>query len=280
MIEVLAAGPLATVQDAGRPGYAHLGVAPSGAADRAAARLANRLVGNRQDAAVIEVVLGGLAVRLHRAGTLACTGAEAAPSWNTPVTLRAGAVVRMARPATGLRSYLAVRGGLAVEATLGSRSSDTLGGLGPAPLRDGDLLPIGTDVADEVSGAHGVPSPVPCRLRVIAGPRADWFAPGTLALLTATAWTVRPDSDRVGIRLDGPELPRRRAGELPSEPTLPGALQVPPDGRPILLGPDGPTTGGYPVIAVVADADLDAAFQWRPGQTVRFSRDRRAGSPT
>jgi biotin-dependent carboxylase-like uncharacterized protein len=273
MIEIVEPGPFASIQDAGRSGFARLGVARSGAFDRAALRLANRLVGNRPDTAAVEVTLGGLELRVHDAVTLALAGAVCPGfDWGTAVTLAAGATVRLGTPAHGLRSYLAVRGGLAVAAELGSCSTDTMSGLGPPALRRGDRLGIGDDIAGEIGGATAPPRPARGRLRVVAGPRDDWFAPSALARLTATTWTVRAESNRVGIRMDGPRLERVRAGELPSEPTLPGALQVPPDGRPILFGPDAPVTGGYPVIAVVRDGDLDAAAQLRPGDPIRFSR--------
>ena len=272
MIEVIATGGLATVQDRGRPGYAHLGVGRSGAADQAALALANRLVGNPLDAAAIEVTLGGLVLRAHRAVTVALTGA-ACPGplgWGVAVTIRAGAVIELGVPPTQLRSYLAVRGGIDVAAVLGSRSTDLLSGLGPPPLRPATRLPIGDAGADPVSGEPAIPGRGPSRLRLIPGPREDWFGDDALTRLTSTAWTVRSDSNRVGIRLDGPPLPRTRTGELATEATLPGALQVPPDGRPILLGPDAPVTGGYPVIGVLAGSALDAAGQLRPGDQVWF----------
>ncbi|MGH8960414.1 MAG: biotin-dependent carboxyltransferase family protein [Jatrophihabitantaceae bacterium] len=271
MLEVLAPGPLATVQDGGRHGYADLGVARSGAFDRAALRASNRLVGNDDGAAAIELTLGGLVLLAHDAATIALTGAPCTGlDAGAAITLPAGAVVRLGAPASGLRSYLAVRGGLAVPTVLGSRSTDTLSGLGPAPLREGERLRVGSQPAGEVSGTPLVRPVAAPILRVIPGPRDDWFTAGAMDALCSTAWTVRPDSNRIGVRLDGPALPRVRSDELASEPTLPGALQVPPDGRPILLGPDAPVTGGYPVIAVVRDADLDAVAQARAGDRLRF----------
>jgi biotin-dependent carboxylase-like uncharacterized protein len=272
MIEVIETGPAASVQDLGRFGYAHLGVGRSGAFDRAALKLANRLVGNPAGAAGLELLGGGLRLRLVDAATVALTGAPCAGEldWGRARSLPAGAVVSIGTPTEGVRAYLAVRGGLAVASTLGSRSTDRLGRLGPAPLARGDRLPIGADPGTEVDGVTAVPPRFGGVLRVVAGPRADWFDASALATLTSTGWVVRPESDRIGIRLDGPPLPRVRGEELASEPTRPGALQVPPDGRPILLGPDSPVTGGYPVIAVVRDADLDFAAQLGPGQTIRF----------
>jgi biotin-dependent carboxylase-like uncharacterized protein len=269
MIEILDPGPLATVQDQGRAGYAALGVPRAGAFDRTALRLANRLVGNPDDRAAIEVTLGGLQVRLVDPATVALTGAACpgAPDWGAAVSLPAGTVIRLGAPATGLRSYLAVRGGVVTPRVLGSRSTDTLSGLGPPPLRAGDRLPIGPEAAPVV-GASAVAPRHPAALRVRFGPRDDWFTAAARTLLVQAEWTVRPESNRIGVRLAGPALERRVPGELPSEPMLPGALQVPPDGRPILFGPDAPVTGGYPVIAVVLD--IDPAAQLRPGDTVRL----------
>jgi biotin-dependent carboxylase-like uncharacterized protein len=270
MIEVLNPGPFACVQDLGRPGHSALGVARSGAFDRGALALANRLVGNEPRAAAVEITLGGFILVARDAVTVSLTGA-ACPgiAWGTPVTLAPGSVLSLGVPAAGLRSYLAFRGGVDVAAELGSRSTDTLGGLGPAPLQAGDLLPIGRAYAGPVSSSAAVPLPRRHLLRILPGPRDDWFA-DAMSTLTSASWTVRTDSDRIGVRLDGPALHRVHAGELPSEPTLPGALQVPPDGRPILFGPDAPVTGGYPVIAVVREADLDVAAQVRPGQAIGF----------
>lgn len=270
VLEIAAPGPFATVQDRGRPGYAALGVPHSGAFDAGALRAANRLVGNAAHAAGVEITYGGLAARVLRAVTVAFTGAPCAglPDWYAAVTLPAGAGLRLGAPSRGVRTYLAVRGGVDVPAVLGSRSTDVLGGLGPAPLRAGDRLRVGP-AAELPSGVPGrPPAATDGPLRLTWGPRDDWFTPAARARFVDTAWTVRPDSDRVGVRLDGPPLERARRDELPSEPTLPGAVQVPPDGRPIVFGPDAPVTGGYPVIAVVDD--LAGLAQRRPGDTVRF----------
>lgn len=278
-LEILAIGAGATMQDQGRPGYAALGVGRSGAFDRPAAALANRLVGNDPSEAVIEVVLGGLALRAAAACTIALVGAvcearAARPvDWGAPVALRAGEVLRLGSPRVGLRSWLAVRGGIAVEAVLGSRSADSLSGLGPAPLRAGDRLPIGPRPPGVAPGVDWTAPPVrdPALVRVDPGPRLDWLDPGAWRQLRSSAWTVRPDSDRIGLRLDGPPLARRRAEELPSEGMTPGAIQVPPDGRPIVVGPDGPVTGGYPVIGVVREEDLAVLAQLRPGDPLRLA---------
>jgi biotin-dependent carboxylase-like uncharacterized protein len=274
MLEIVTPGPFACVQDAGRHGYAALGVPRSGAFDQGAYRLANRLVGNEPGAAALEIVLGGLVVRMHDATSVALTGA-ACPGdldWGVATTVPAGAIVRLLPPPSGLRSYLAVRGGIAARPELGSRSTDSLSGLGPRPLRAGDLLHCGPEPASVVSGAAAVAPSVRAVAGIVPGPRDDWFTPTALEVLTTAPWTVLAESNRIGVRLAGPSLPRLRTEELASEPTLPGAIQVPPGGGPIVFGPDAPVTGGYPVLAVVRTADVDVFAQLRPGETVRFSR--------
>jgi biotin-dependent carboxylase-like uncharacterized protein len=209
----------------------------------------------------------------------------------------AGAVLRIGTPVGGLRTYLAVQGGIDVPAVLGSRSADLLSRLGPAPLRAGDLLPLGAArPADPTGpgsagiagpGGTGIPAPgtapqpgramtAPVELRVLPGPRDDWFVAGAIEVLCSARYVVTPASDRTGLRLDGPALARASdsAGELASEGMVTGALQVPPDGQPILLLADHPVTGGYPVIAVVRSADTGLAAQLRPGQPVRFTLSR------
>ncbi|MGY1810230.1 biotin-dependent carboxyltransferase family protein [Blastococcus sp. SYSU D00669] len=279
MLRVVAPGPLATVQDAGRTGYAGIGVPRSGAADRAAHDLANRLVGNRPGAATVEVTAGGLRVRAERALLVAVTGAPAPltvdgrpAAGNAPLPLPAGAELALGVPPVGLRSYLAVRGGVDVPPVLGSRSTDRLSGLGPEPLQAGDLLPVGRDAGEEpvVDVAPvAAPSARPV-LPVLPGPRRDWLTDEAWTRLVGAEWTVSADSDRVGLRLGGPRLERARDGELPSEGLVPGAVQVPPDGAPVLFLADHPVTGGYPVLAVVTTAGLPAAAQLRPGDPVRF----------
>ncbi len=270
-LEVLATGPLATLQDLGRPGYAALGVPRAGAFDRAALRRANRLVGNDDGALTVEITFGGLRVRLLRAATVALTGAPCTGlAAGAALSLPAGTLITLGPPTAGVRSYLAVRGGIAAPLLLDSGATDTLSGLGPPPLAPGDRLAAGT-AAGPPSEAIAVTRRRPdAGLAVRLGPRDDWFTEAARAALFAAAWRVRSESDRIGVRLDGPSLERSRAGELPSEPTRPGAIQVPGDGRPIVFGPDAPVTGGYPVIAVVAEAELDLAAQLRPGEVLRF----------
>lgn len=280
-VTVLATGPQALVQDLGRPGHAHLGVPPSGALDVPALTLANRLVGNAESAAGIEVLLGGLRLRADCPCTVAVTGPAVAVAVNgrvrdthAPLYLAAGHVLVLGMPHTGLRAYVAVSGGVAVAAELGSRSTDVLSGIGPAPVRTGDVLPLG-EPAGQPRGADELgPRPVPDEIRVpvLLGPRDDWFT-GAGAQLDGGRWRVSPESNRVGLRLSGPAL-RRATGfdgaELPSEPVVTGAVQVPANGRPVVFLADHPTTGGYPVIGVVPAAALPALAQARPGTTVLF----------
>jgi biotin-dependent carboxylase-like uncharacterized protein len=279
VLTVLATGPLATVQDRGRPGYAGIGVPRSGAADASAAGLANRLVGNTDAAATIEVTAGGLQVRAERTVLVAVTGAPApvtvdgrpAP-FGAPLPLGPGTELGLGMPPVGLRTYLAVRGGIDVPPVLGSRSTDTLSGLGPAPLAVGNRLAVGALRGEEpfvdVAPVRA-PSSAPV-LRVLPGPRRDWLDPAAWTALTTQQWTVTADSNRVGLRLAGAQLQRATDDELPSEGLVPGALQVPPDGAPVLFLADHPVTGGYPVLAVVTTADLPAAAQLRPGDTLTF----------
>jgi biotin-dependent carboxylase-like uncharacterized protein len=279
LLRVTAPGPLTTVQDLGRPGYAQLGVPPGGAVDPDALRLANRLVGNPQTAAGLETTFGGLVVVPHAPGWIALTGAPApltvdgrpAPLY-APVPVPAGARIAVGTPSAGVRSYLAVAGGVAVAPVLGSRSTDLLAGLGPPALSTGDTLPIGTPVGQPstVDCAPAWPPPGDGILRLYPGPRADWFTDEALHLLTGQPYQVTTHSNRIGVRLAGPVLTRRRTDELPSEGLVTGAVQVPANGQPVIFLADHPTTGGYPVIGVVDPRDLATAAQARPGAYLTF----------
>jgi biotin-dependent carboxylase-like uncharacterized protein len=283
-LAVVRAGMLTTVQDRGRPGHAHLGVPRSGALDAPAAALVNRLVGNPVDAAVLETTLNGCAVRPRSTVTVAVGGApcpvtvDGRPAaWGAPVPVAAGALLDVGPAVRGVRSYVAVSGGIAVEPVLGSRSTDLLSGLGPAPLTDGTVLPLGP-VLSPHTRVEVAPQPAPPAelvLRVTLGPRDDWFTPEAVRTFTSRAYRVSPASNRIGLRTEGPALERARPGELPSEGMVLGAVQVPPDGRPVVFLADHPTTGGYPVIGVVRPADLPSAAQAVPGTPVRFTAVRR-----
>ncbi|MEV4050808.1 biotin-dependent carboxyltransferase family protein [Amycolatopsis sp. NPDC049688] len=269
-------GRYALVEDLGRPGYAHLGVAPSGALDTASLRLANRLVGNPEAAAGIEALLGGLAVRFTSAVTAAVTGPAVdvrvdgrAAGSHAPLAVRAGQTLTVGTPSAGLRCYLAVSGGIAVEPVLGSRSRDVLSAIGPEPLRAGDVLPLGEPgIPAGADVVVPVPAPDDLVVPVTLGPRDDWFDDPAAGL--SAGWTVTAESNRVGLRLDGTPLRRTLEGELPSEGVVTGAIQVPPSGLPVVFLADHPTTGGYPVAAVVKTAALSALAQARPGIRIRF----------
>ena len=286
---IVRAGLQSTFQDLGRPGFAALGVAESGALDRAAFRQANRLVGNPAGEAVIETLHGGLDLQAKSDQVLAVTGAHLsatimddnggtrAAQLGAPFLLRAGQRLSLGSPERGLRSYTAVRGGFVAEPVMDSRSTDALSGLGPAPLLAGQLLAVGTPAPASVVGAPEILADVPAaadaaeiQFRVMRGPRDDWFSVDGFERLCAQSWLVTPQSSRIGVRLDGEPLVRRITGELPSEGTVRGALQVPPSGCPVLFLADHPVTGGYPVIGVVIPEDLDRAAQLPPGIRIRF----------
>lgn len=310
------AGLQALIQDRGRPGRADVGISSSGALDRAAADRAARLVGNMPDTACLESVLGGLSLRAAGDQVLAVTGAavelEVVPAptsesadrsaieqsepaeqtvsaptpergWRPrpglPFALKDGQTLRVGAPTDGLRVYVAVRGGIETPAVIGSRATDTLAGLGPAALSDGDRLAVGrgpgtaVDWPLEVASApvaKPTPPSGPLEVRVVLGPRDDWFTPESLESFQEQEWAVAAASDRVGARLEGRELARSIERELPSEGTVPGSIQVPASGLPVVFLRDHPVTGGYPVIACVLEADLDLMAQAAPGRTVRF----------
>lgn len=285
-IEVLHCGPLGTVQDTGRAGYASLGVGRSGAADTASAALANRLVGNEPTAAVLELSFGAT-LAFRSAARVAVTGAVAELSradrgeaMNAPFDVAAGQTLVVGPASVGLRTYVAVRGGLAVPETLGSRSTDVLSGLGPPRLEQGTVLPIGDAYAGPPPTVEVAPVPAPAAgdlvVRVLPGPRDDWFTEEAMSTLFTSRYRVTAEGNRVGVRLSGPALGRSRGGELPSEGMVAGSVQVPPGGEPIVFLADHPVTGGYPVIGVVPAADLPVLAQARPGQVVTF---RRSGTP-
>jgi len=282
------AGPLTTVQDLGRPGLAHLGVTRGGAADRSSLRLANRLVANREGAAALEVTLGGLVLTSLVPVTIAVTGAGCPivvagrrVAAAAPVAVAAGAELALGPATTGLRAYLAVRGGIAVAPVLGSRSWDGLAGLGPRPLADGDLVPLGDVPGAEVEGRPAVDHAAvpglpgggePVRLRAVPGPDAGRLPPAELDRLWTQLWQVAVHSDRVAVRLAAAAGLRREPGEVAPTGLVRGAVQLPPSGLPLIFLADHPVTGGYPVVAVLRDAEVDRAAQLRPGQPVQLVR--------
>ncbi len=288
-LEVVRAGPLTTVQDEGRTGLAHLGVPPSGAVDLPALRSANRALGNPAGYAGLEITVTGCTLRARTAVTAAVTGALADVTvdgvpveFGQPFGIPPGGTLKVGAARQGVRTYLAVAGGIAVPPVLGSRATDTLSGLGPPPVRDGDVLPIGDVPAPPAEPATPVRQaslPGDLLVRVRLGPRDDWFTPSAIDTLFGSRYQVSPTSSRIGVRLTGPALTRTVAAELPSEGVVLGGVQVPSGGEPLVFLADHPTTGGYPVIAVVERADLWGFAQARPGTGVRFQpATRRHGS--
>ena len=289
-LQVRATGLLTVFQDLGRHGQARQGVSASGAMDQAALKAANRLVGNASNAAALETVGGGLQLRSVGDNVVAVTGADAALTLTTadgqrwpvpryaPVALADGDMLAVGQPAAGARCYVAVRGGFAEAPVMGSCATDTLAHVGPAPVAVGDWLAVQPAPATSVVAAPELPpADLPTLehevvLDVVMGPRTDWFTPEAIARFAAQRWQVTPQSNRVGLRLSG-EVPLDRAitGELPSEGTALGALQVPPSGQPVLFLADHPLTGGYPVIGCVAPYHLDRAGQIPVGAWLRFN---------
>lgn len=283
-LEVVRPGLQLLVQDLGRPGMASQGVSSAGAADREALREANRAVGNEQNTASLEIAGGGAVLRFRGPTVASLSGALATATltgsevdFDRPFAVEDGDELRIGGAAEGMRIVLAIRGGLAIDPVLDSCSADTLAGLGPDPLQAGDVIPL--------HGPSSAPHPVertraPRRrlpksgeiteLRIILGPRDDWFTDSALQALCSQEWQVTPRSDRIGVRLAGDALERVRNDELDSEGAVTGAIQVPADGQPVLFLADHPLTGGYPIIGSVIDSDLDLAGQLPPAARVRF----------
>jgi biotin-dependent carboxylase-like uncharacterized protein len=281
-LSVESPGLLTLLQDRGRPGLGHLGVSPSGAFDRSALRQVNLVLGNDPSAAALEALGGGLTLRAETHTIVAVTGGAGAimldgspAAYGRVISLGAGQVLSLGAPTTGLRAYVGVTGGFAAPVELGSRSTDTLAGLGPAPLRAGDRLEAGSPRhPPELEDIPPLGRAGDLSLDIALGPRDDWFTTDAVRQLLESPWQVSPASDRVGVRLTGPVLERARTDELPSEPCIRGSVQVSSDGQPIVFGPDHPVTGGYPVVAVVLDRHIDRLAQATPGQVLRFRRRR------
>jgi KipI family sensor histidine kinase inhibitor len=289
-VEVVDPGTHSLLQDLGRPGLADLGVGASGAADPRSLRAALRAVGTRPDDAAVETH-GGLRLRARGTLVVAVTGAAAPVTVRSPdgrdrpvsrahaVRLADGEDLAVGAVERGLSVYVAARGGLAATPVLGSRSTDLLGGIGPAPLAVGAVLPVGPPPGGAVAADDGgapdpgaLPAPGDVvRLPVTLGPRDDWFTAAALRLLLTQEWEVTALADRVGTRLHGAvpldRRPEAVGRELPSEGVGTGGVQVPPGGQPLLFGPDHPQTGGYPVVAVVA-----ASHRWLLGQLPEGAR--------
>ena len=287
-LEVLSPGMLTLLQDLGRPGLASMGVSASGALDPVSLRAANRLVGNDPGVACLEVAHGGLRLRAHGDLVIAVTGAPApvdvtraggrarTAGFGLPFAVASGDTVSVGTTTAGIRSYLSVRGGFDIEPVLGSCSTDVLAGLGPAPITAGDVLQVRPiDGGSPAVALHPLPDFVrdgdEVVLDLVLGPRTDWFSADAVAELAGQTWTVSARSNRVGLRLAGTALSRVVTDELPSEGTVSGAVQIPPDGQPVLFLADHPLTGGYPVIGSVATHHLPLAGQLPAGARIRFN---------
>lgn len=284
--QVLEAGPALLVQDSGRSGYAAVGVSMSGAADRRSFTQANAAVGNNAGSAALEFLLGGLALAITARCVVAVTGLHApvtvdgshTEQYMTPcvLDLHPGDVLQVGAALYGLRGYVAVRGGLLADPVLGSVSTDTLSGLGPAPLSAGSTLARGPQPSNpwlpllRQQPMTWRPNPVEI-LPVHLGPRAGILGRQTLHRFFGQDYILSPESNRIGVRLCGCRgaVPHTVA-ELPSEAMLRGAIQLPPAGHPVVFGPDHPVTGGYPVVGVVDPPAADLLMQMSPGQRARF----------
>jgi biotin-dependent carboxylase-like uncharacterized protein len=286
VIAVLRPGLLSTVQDAGRPGHRAFGMPVAGAMDRCALAVANLLAGNEPGAAAVELTLVGGQFAFERAALAAIAGADMRAALDgAPVApwssfrARAGSVLALGQAATGVRCYLAVRGGIDVPPVLGSRSTYArarVGGLGGRPLAAGDRLPVGKGrgraPAPRALAAREIP---PCgggaRLRVLPGPQDDRFPPEAVEAFLSAAWKVTPQNDRMGYRLEGPRLAHLGGADILTDPLIPGAVQVPGSGQPIVLAVDCQTAGGYAKIATVIGPDLRLLAQARAGDEIRFA---------
>ncbi|HUI53676.1 MAG TPA: biotin-dependent carboxyltransferase family protein [Bryobacteraceae bacterium] len=268
---VLSPGFLTTVQDLGRFGWTHFGVSASGAADPLALRAGNLLVGNAENAAALEMTLMGGTFEFESGATIALTGSDfdtGLPMW-TSMEMKAGQSLRCGPSRSGARCYLCVRGGIAVPKVMGSASTHVVTGVGGRPLRKGDVLPVGNEAVRRPRGAcKDVPSyQAGGVLRVTDGPQADWFA----GELYRSEYVISEESNRMGLRLRGLAMPSP-AGHMLTEGVPLGAIQVPPDGQPIILFVEHQTTGGYPKPANVISADFWRLGQLRPRDQVRFER--------
>lgn len=285
-LHVLMPGFVTTIQDLGRPGYAHLGVSASGAADAAALWLGNLLVGNNKKAPALEMTLVGGSFRFDSDAVIALTGSDVQPELDghpipmwTSIQVRPGQSLRCGATRKGARAYLCVAGGVKTPPVLGSASTHLLTGLGGhfgRALKRGDTLQLASGTDWETFRSRRVVPEVISRweeksvLRVTLGPQADWFSRVELDRFLGSSYTVTEESNRMGLRLDGPAIQQTTSDELLTEGVSLGAIQVPARGQPIILFVEHQTTGGYPKIANVIAADLHRVGQLQPRDTVRF----------
>src|SRR5579863_6088490 len=285
-ILVQAPGLFTTVQDLGREGFGPMGVSASGAADAVSLRIGNRLVGNPDGTAALEMTLVGGAFTFERTATIVATGADfglsldgmALPMW-TSIEIRKGETVRFGASRSGARAYLCVHGGIAVEPFLGSASTHVLSGLGGfegRALRKGDRVELGAanSLFRKIAiSPNAVESLQPRKtIRITDGPQSDWFAEASWKTLCGNTFRISEQSNRMGIRLEGPPISLDASREMITEGVSLGAIQVTPSGQPIILFVEQQTTGGYPKIANVISADLHSLGQLRPRDEIRFER--------
>lgn len=287
--KVISTGPQAIFQDRGRFGFASAGVGTSGSFDQHSAARANNALGNDPNATVVEILLGGFEVEALASTSIVFTGTEAEvmvrtasgqsknTTTNTIIDVAVGDRIRIEPAVFGMRAYFSARGGFAVEKTLGSASTDLISQMGPAPLKAGDVIELGQDIADSRWWPKLRQLPIfwtrmPAEtLTVVRGPRDNWFTPESLNSFFTQVFTVSNDSNRIGLRMQSSApIQRRVEGELKSEGMVRGSIQIPPGGHPVVFGPDHPVTGGYPVIAVLTSKSCDRSAQLSPGDKVRF----------
>ena len=280
MIHVIAPGMFTTVQDLGRYGYGPLGVSPSGAADPISLRIGNLLVGNPESAPALEMTLLGGKFLFPEGALVALTGSDFGASipMYTATVVAPGERLDIGPSKSGARSYLCVHGGIATKPLLGSASTHILSGLGGfegRALKKGDVLPVGSaHEAKPLTIAPDVLAKLQPRklLRATIAPQSAWFSESSIRLFYGTTWRVTEDSNRMGLRLDGPELETPQHGQMISEGVSLGAIQIPASGRPIILFVEQQTTGGYPKIANIITADLASIGQLRPRDEIRFEQ--------
>jgi biotin-dependent carboxylase-like uncharacterized protein len=286
VIQVREPGLFTTVQDLGREGFGPMGVSPSGAADAVSLRIGNRLVGNADGAAGLEMTLMGGTFEFPEGAVVALAGSDfgatldgkPAELWATFET-KPGQVLKLGPTRTGARCYLCVRGGIEVKAFLGSASTHVLSALGGhegRALRKGDVLKLGAAngrARKRRLSARGLQEMQPRRvLRVTPGPQSDWFPEAAQRLFYAGRYVVAEESNRMGIRLKSEAVLDTPGGKMISEGVSLGAIQIPEGGQPIILFVEQQTTGGYPKIANVISADFHSLGQLRPRDEVRFER--------
>jgi antagonist of KipI len=279
---VLKPGPRTTVQDTGRPGLRRYGIPTSGAIDQFSFHIANALVGNPSGAAALEITLVGLVVEAFSPVVVAVTGGDLGANWNnrpaplwTTFTMEQGDRLSFQKRLSGCRAYLAVRGGIDAAEYLGSKSTFLKGGMG-MPLKEGDTVSVGGFLPPSTGLRRMLPShlrpsqPAQQTVRVILGPQTDYFTQQGIDTFLQSTYTVSPKSDRQGIRTEGPAIEIAKGPDIISDPTPLGAIQIPGDGKPIILHRDGQVTGGYAKIATVITADLNKFGQLMPGDPLRF----------